>query len=501
MTTFSALRTGACLTALLTGQAAMADVTARQVWDAWQGSFSAYGPDATLTTGAEDDSSGTLTVSDLNFRFDDGTSVMSATVPEIVFRENGDGTVTVDMANSMSMAMTGDDGTEIDISLTISGDDTQVSGTPEAMSLAITADQYVIAVDRLVSPGGPVDGDIRFALNAVNGSYDITTGDIRDTRYDLKAESVDILVDVASPQDDGTVMLSGKIEGIATAGSMSAPADMDFSDPTAMFGGNFSAGGSYTTGPAAYIIAIDSPEAKVSGTSTSGPGTLAASIGADGVNYEGSVSDVAVELTSSEIPFPLKLSASSYGFGIAMPLGPTDAPVPFKLKLDLSDLSVNDEVWAMADPAGTFPHDPATVRIDLSGAAQLDTNLTDPAGMEAMAASTKFPGKLESLNLNELTVDAVGLRIDGTGAFTFDNSDTTTFQGMPRPEGKVTLDVVGINKLIDNLVAMGLVPEDQVMMGRMVMGMFATPTGDDALQSVIEINAQGQVMANGQRIR
>ena len=479
----------------------MADVTARQVWDAWQGSFTAYGPDATLTTGAEDESDGTLTVSDLNYSFDDGTSAMTATTTQIVFSENGDGTVSVDMADTMELTIKGEDGTEIDISLTISGDDTQVSGTPEAMNLAVTADQYVIAVDRLVSPSGPVDGDIRFALNAVNGSYDITTGDIRDTQYDLKAETVDILVDIASPQDDGTVMLSGKIEGIATAGSMSAPADMDFSDPMAMFGGDFNAGGSYTTGPAAYIIAIDSPEAKVGGTSTSGPGTLTASIGADGVNYEGSVSDIAVELTSSEIPFPLKLSASSYGFGFGMPLAPTEAPVPFKLKLDLSDLSVNDEVWAMADPAGTFPHDPATVRLDLSGAAQLDANLTDPAGMEAMATSAKFPGKLESLNLNELTIDAVGLRVDGSGAFTFDNSDTTTFQGVPRPEGTVTLNVVGVNKLIDNLIAMGLVPEDQAMMGRMMMGMFATPTGDDALQSVIEINAQGQVLANGQRIR
>jgi len=38
-------------------------------------------------------------------------------------------------------------------------------------------------------------------------------------------------------------------------------------------------------------------------------------------------------------------------------------------------------------------------------------------------------------------------------------------------------------------------------MGRMMMGMFARSTGDDQLQSVIEVNEQGHVLANGQRLQ
>ena len=38
-------------------------------------------------------------------------------------------------------------------------------------------------------------------------------------------------------------------------------------------------------------------------------------------------------------------------------------------------------------------------------------------------------------------------------------------------------------------------------MGRMMLGMFTRPTGDDQLTSTFEINAEGQILVNGERIR
>ena len=35
----------------------------------------------------------------------------------------------------------------------------------------------------------------------------------------------------------------------------------------------------------------------------------------------------------------------------------------------------------------------------------------------------------------------------------------------------------------------------------MMLGMFATPVGEDELTSTIEINEQGHILANGQRIQ
>ena len=105
------------------------------------------------------------------------------------------------------------------------------------------------------------------------------------------------------------------------------------------------------------------------------------------------------------------------------------------------------------------------------------------------------------MTLNELKISAAGAEVTGAGAFTFDNTDLTTFSGMPRPNGDVTVNVKGANALIDKLIAMGFLPENQAMLGRMMMGMFATPTGDDELTSKIEVNDEGHLIANGQRLQ
>lgn len=76
-----------------------------------------------------------------------------------------------------------------------------------------------------------------------------------------------------------------------------------------------------------------------------------------------------------------------------------------------------------------------------------------------------------------------------------------TFPGFPRPEGKLDIAVNGANGLIDKLVQMGFLQQDQVMGARMMMGVFSTPVGDDMLTSTIEVNDQGHVIANGQRLQ
>jgi hypothetical protein len=58
-----------------------------------------------------------------------------------------------------------------------------------------------------------------------------------------------------------------------------------------------------------------------------------------------------------------------------------------------------------------------------------------------------------------------------------------------------------VNGLIDTLSTMGLLPTDQVMGARMMLGLFTVPVGDDELTSTIEVNAEGHILANGQRLQ
>ncbi|MGI9393360.1 MAG: DUF2125 domain-containing protein, partial [Boseongicola sp.] len=68
--------------------------------------------------------------------------------------------------------------------------------------------------------------------------------------------------------------------------------------------------------------------------------------------------------------------------------------------------------------------------------------------------------------------------------------------------GVANLMLVGGNGLLDKLVGMGLLPDEQAMGARMMMGLFARPgDGPDTLVSTIEVNEDGSVLANGQRIK
>ena len=98
----------------------------------------------------------------------------------------------------------------------------------------------------------------------------------------------------------------------------------------------------------------------------------------------------------------------------------------------------------------------------------------------------------------------VGATLTGEGQMNFDNSDMETFGGFPAPSGTVDLALQGGNGLMDKLVEMGLLPEQQAMSARIMIGMFAKPdpeAGEDALKSTLEITPSGEVLANGMRIR
>jgi hypothetical protein len=114
---------------------------------------------------------------------------------------------------------------------------------------------------------------------------------------------------------------------------------------------------------------------------------------------------------------------------------------------------------------------------------------------------SEIPGELNAVSIDTLELSAAGADISGTGSFTFDNSDMVSFDGFPRPEGAVDLEINGINGLIDRLITMGLLPAEQAMPARLMLGMFTVPQGEDQLTSRIEVNDKGHVLANGQRLK
>ena len=206
-----------------------------------------------------------------------------------------------------------------------------------------------------------------------------------------------------------------------------------------------------------------------------------------------------MSMSAPTIPFPqVNLGYQEASFGFQMPVGVADEPQDFSFLTRIVDLTVSDDIWAMFDPTNQLPRDPATLVIDTKGKAKLLVDIMDPAAVEA--AGEAPPAELHALDITALQAKIAGAELTGSGALTFDNSDLVTYGGMPAPTGKIDLKLVGGNTLMDKLVAMGLLPEDQVMGFRMMLSMFANATGEDELTSTLEFK-DGGFFANGQQLQ
>ena len=237
---------------------------------------------------------------------------------------------------------------------------------------------------------------------------------------------------------------------------------------------------------------------KVTGSADGGNLTIA--IDKSRLAYSVGGKAMAITMSGPSIPFPeLKITYAEALMTLLMPVSKSDVPEDFAFTTKLVDFAISDEVWAMFDPTGGLPHDPATIIIDTKGKAKLTVDITDEAQTAALGDAP--PGEIHALDLTELKVKAAGAELTGTGALTFDNTDMTTFPGMPVPTGVVDMKIVGANTLLDKLIAMGYIPEDQAMGFRMMAGMFTTVAeGEDTLTSKIEFKDKG-IFANGQRLQ
>ncbi len=500
MTYSTRMRSAVCLAALIAGSAANADVTAAQVWEDWKAQLALYGEE-NVTIGAEESSSGVLTVRDLSVRAADDEVTAEVSIAAITFNEQSDGSVRVTMDDSYPVVITGNDGVVITVNVSQQNMEMVVSGDADALDYDITADVYKIAFQDVVDGDVTYTGDAEIAMNDVDLTYQTVVADMRDISYGGSIASVDVLVDFQIPGGNGEYVTGGgKMVGLSTQAAMSVPLDANFEDPDTLINDGFAVAGGYTIDSADYVFDVNADGDQASGSISMGASNLTGEMNSSRVGYASKTNDIAMNFLSGDFPLPIELSLAQYGINFQMPTGAVGESSDFALGFDLIDLNISDTIWNLFDAGNVLPRDPATIQLALSGKAKALFDVFDPAQQDAMN-SAEMPFELESVTLDTLNVDAAGAKLTGDGAFTFDNSDMQSFAPMPRPEGAASIEITGFNRLLDNLVAMGLVPEQDVMGARMMVGMFARSTGDDQMETSVEILPNGQVNVNGNRIR
>lgn len=510
MSRFTPIVLGLALPFSLVAQAAWADLAPQDVWGDWRDYMEGMGYKiaATETVNGDD-----LTVSNISFSFavPDTEGTMTMSLGTIDFNQNRDGTVAVVMPNTMPLTVTGKDETAdgqpfaMTMNFTQTGHAMTASGTPGAMTYLYTAQAFAMDMTQMQVGDEQMtaqDARMKFTGTNLSSTTTMTIGDMRGYDQTGSIENVSFDIFVKNPDEaEAQGAIKGTMNGITLAGQGEIPLEVaKDADMAMILADGFDVAGtlSYASGNSEFDIKDPENGNYVMKTASQG-GDFAFKVGADGLAYDVAQRDVSVGVTMEMMPFPFEIKMAESGFNIAMPVSKSDEAQDFALGLKLRDFTMSDIIWSMFDPAAQLPRDPATVVLDLTGKAKL---LVDWMNPDAAAQMTGAPGALKDVSLGKLLVSAAGARLEGAGNITFDGAAAGLLPGAGNPVGDVDFALAGGNGLLDKLVAMGVLPQDQAMGARMMMGLFAVPSdAPDTLKSKIEFTPEGQILANGQRLR
>jgi hypothetical protein len=236
-------------------------------------------------------------------------------------------------------------------------------------------------------------------------------------------------------------------------------------------------------------MAAPSPAGNVNVEATGGAmtGRMAAIDGV--VSSGGEVVDLVYNVSAMGMP-PMKVTIDKTDSLIAMPLDNVDTVKPAQMKMALTGLELDPMIWAMFDPQGQLPKDKANLEIDLSGDVKWAQKIAD---IDVTGMATGLPVQFENAKITALNLDALGATLTTTGTF---DIDSTKFP--PAASGQADIAIVGVNALMSKLTEAGLLPAQNAMMAKGMMGMFFKENGGpDKLTSQIVVSPDGSISANG----
>lgn len=482
----------------LTAGPALADLTAEEVWADWKSLLESYG--GQVSTASQDMSGDTLTVSGITALFDIEEGDMSLELGDITFTEQDDGSVVVTMPDTLPLVMdvSGQDGKQARVAFALNQPGASIVASGDTVNTRYDFDYPTMSMSDFDIEGDDVPEDmpmtIDLAASGLTGFIAFSGTDLRDYETQSTFESFALSMDIDDPEEgEGTFRFAmSDLQQTAQGTFPGIEMDMSLSE---LIQAGLRQTGTGTYGPSTFEFAFDGPDGTVDVAAAAEGGTLDMDFGEDGLSYGGITRGIAMTVAGSTIPLPpLSFSMEESEGRITMPVVPGDEEQDFGLVMSLVGLEIDDTLWNMFDPGEQLPREPATLVIDVSGSAIVTEDFTAPDYAEAPEAP---PGTLESLDINSIQLKLAGAELTADGDFTFNNEAP-----MPQPSGTVSVMLTGGNTLLDTLVGMGLLPEDQAMGARMMLGLFARPgDGPDTLVSTIEVNEDGSVLANGQRIK
>ncbi|WP_134724801.1 DUF2125 domain-containing protein [Paracoccus luteus] len=528
---------------------ALADVTPAEVWQNWVDYYQANG--YAVTEGSRDEAGGTLTIKDATFTHasGEGDGDMTVTVPELVLQETGDGKVRTTIAerSAITFRYTDEEDRPVtaEASATLKGAEIVTGGTAADMTHDGKVAEAVVALDKIVTAEGEKTFPLSLKLTGTAYQQRVVDGEIVAITSSGGVDRVELAGTVTEdgPEMAGTTTFALNLDAVQGSGQAQLPKAAPLgaaADLNAALKAGLDVAGTLTMG--ALDLTFDHAGKSEDGadqtiaSKTGGKGIeVTFGLSPAGIKYQASGDQLTSNMTSSDLPFPISYALDSTSADIQFPVMRSDTPAPFKFAYSLGGLTLDDAIWGMFDPNGTLPRDPASLDIDITGLVRIAADLFDPATLNASddaddapaddaategtddaapgqlsdapaesgatpeaEAETPAPFEPVEITINKLGVQALGARIDASGALTVPEGGS-----MDAPVGTITARMEGLNALIDKAVAFGLIGQDEVTGYRMMLAAFAKPApeGGDALVSEFEFREGGQIFANGQQVQ
>jgi hypothetical protein len=491
----------------LTAAPALADITANDIWNSYQAIAQTVGGELTATT-TRDGNTVAFTDAKLHVAFPDDKGSLDVFYPTLSYTDNGDGTVSMDMEGDQvyKLVITGinpaTDMVSAELVFNYSDAELIASGDPDDITFSYAMDGFTFALQNLTADGIPGSADFGLSLTGENsdlsGSSQIILGDLITITDQSKMSALSYKAEFKDQLGVETVT-SATYMDISSNLSVALPTGgMSVTNLAAALKQGLSVELTTTTGN----TTMQDGEQIMSETATGDSSSGLVSANDEAIQLTAEVADMSMDMAAgAEFPFDLSAKMARFGVDFKMPVTATEAPQDFTVAFNLGDLTIGEDLWSLFDPAAVLPRDPATLLVSLTGQATLLQDLLNFTEMMELAEGN-LPVELNALTIKDFLISAAGASLSGTGDFVFNNDDLTSFDGMPAPSGTADLQITGANGLIDKLIELGFVEESDAMGARMMMGMMAVPgDGDDTLKSSLEITEDGQITANGQRIK
>ena len=510
MTMFFRLSTTTAVAFLATAQSVSAEVTSDDVWQNLQAYMGAFGGDvsAPYERRGNDLHIGSITLN-WTLPFDAGTIFLAQTGFALIGNDNG--TVSISYPDELVYTFNADIPEEGvfggSIVMTHGGLITTASGMAGNVTYDFSADRLSFALADVQLEGADnIQMDLTGEVNDLAGTSTIAVASLVSASADFTAGGQSYN-GTLTDNDGVTSKFGGTTESLTSHSELTLPKSGTsiLNLAAAMNKGMRLVASSTMTGYRTQQTVTSDGELFSEQLNTADTYDARFELSKDRLLIDTAVNGSSANVHMPELfPVPIALAMDTAALHVAMPVSASDDLQDAKFELEASGLTVAEQLWGLIDPAQQLPRDPATIRLNLTGEVKSFWNFFDFMEVAARGQAGELPGELHALTLNDLTIEAAGASLVGQGAATFDNSDLQTYGGFPKPVGSLDMVLSGANGLMDKLVAMGLLPEDQVVGARMMMGMIAKPdpaAGDDVLKTHLELNEQGHMLANGMRLR